>query len=669
MTIQLRGSGINTNGSGGAITVTLSAAPQAGDLIVLVHKQDPSGGGGTAGTITPPFSPGSAYGAIDDANYNYLTVWTKIASGSEGTSAAFSAAGNPISDAVAGVLVYYSDSGGTLSLDGTLQTVNDTSSGTTWSYPAVTTSQANCMVVIGAAGCSNGPFAAATNFSGWGSFTERIDQSISSSYSGLGMADQLVATASTVSAGTVTSALSDVSVGFGFSIKETGSSGISGTLSQTLGNVTSSAAGAVALKGTLSSTLASATTSAAGALANKGALSSTLGNVTLSAAGTIGGTNTGALSVTLANATITCNVSPLPPTGWSLVNVATPNATAAYRITASPDIASGDQIAYDSNGGLVTVFDDATFSVDPSISSFDVMVWSTGEGWGAQAAQDVPQIGELTSTLANVTLTSAGTVRISAASSTTLAALTVSATGTAALAGTSSGTLANVTLSSAAALALKGAASPTLADVSISATGVLTAPGTGIVIVTLADATLSAAGTVAIDADASVTLADVTSSAAGTISLAGALSATLGDVTLEATGQNADPISADLDVTLDDVTLQAEGGSRKGGRRKRVRDGLREAMLMSTKGRAAVTLDAVSFSATLELRAPIEEEAPPLPAIVMASDMVLADVSCRCRGEGAALVDGLKRSTVPNGLLLKRLANIERMLANQKAAT
>lgn len=224
MTIQLRGSGINTNGSGGNVTVTLSAAPQAGDLIILVHKQDPSGGGGTAGTITPPFSPGAAYGAIDDANYVYLTVWTKIASGSEGTSAAFTATGS-ISDAVAGVLVYYSDTAGTLATSGSLQTVNDTSSGTTWSYPAVTTPQANCMAVIGLAGCSNGPFAAATNFSSWGAFTERIDQSISASYSGLGMADQLVATASTVAAGTVTSALSDVSVGFGLVITETGGGG------------------------------------------------------------------------------------------------------------------------------------------------------------------------------------------------------------------------------------------------------------------------------------------------------------------------------------------------------------------------------------------------------------------------------------------------------------
>jgi hypothetical protein len=72
------------------------------------------------------------------------------------------------------------------------------------------------------------------------------------------------------------------------------------------------------------------------------------------------------------------------PSGWSTVDVGTPYATASQRLTASPvDIASGDQIEYENPGGLVTVFSDATFSADSSVSSFRFRVWTSGSGYGA----------------------------------------------------------------------------------------------------------------------------------------------------------------------------------------------------------------------------------------------------------------------------------------------
>jgi hypothetical protein len=71
-----------------------------------------------------------------------------------------------------------------------------------------------------------------------------------------------------------------------------------------------------------------------------------------------------------------------PPTGWAFVNIGTPNTTASNRLTASPDLASGDQVAYDANGkpshptigARVTVATDGTFTADP-VNSFDFEVW------------------------------------------------------------------------------------------------------------------------------------------------------------------------------------------------------------------------------------------------------------------------------------------------------
>lgn len=77
----------------------------------------------------------------------------------------------------------------------------------------------------------------------------------------------------------------------------------------------------------------------------------------------------------------------LPQTGWDYVDVVTPSTTAANRITASPDIATGDQIAWDTVGGRVQVYNDCTFSAVAGTSSFEAEVWTTGSGWGASATQ------------------------------------------------------------------------------------------------------------------------------------------------------------------------------------------------------------------------------------------------------------------------------------------
>lgn len=80
-----------------------------------------------------------------------------------------------------------------------------------------------------------------------------------------------------------------------------------------------------------------------------------------------------------------------PQTGWSYVNVGTPNTTAANRLTTSPDASSGDQLAWGNivGTGSVTVFDDLTFVADAGVVSFDFELWTSGDGWGATATQIV----------------------------------------------------------------------------------------------------------------------------------------------------------------------------------------------------------------------------------------------------------------------------------------
>jgi len=80
-----------------------------------------------------------------------------------------------------------------------------------------------------------------------------------------------------------------------------------------------------------------------------------------------------------------------PQSGWSYVNLATPYATAANRLTASADIASGDQIAWDTKGSTVVVFSDGTFSSTVA-QTFNFAVGVSGAGYGSQALQTITAI-------------------------------------------------------------------------------------------------------------------------------------------------------------------------------------------------------------------------------------------------------------------------------------
>jgi len=79
----------------------------------------------------------------------------------------------------------------------------------------------------------------------------------------------------------------------------------------------------------------------------------------------------------------------LPQSGWGYVDITSPNETSSLRLTATPDIVAGDQIAWQTYSTLVSVYDDATFSAAPAVANFQFEVWTTPDGWGSTATQIV----------------------------------------------------------------------------------------------------------------------------------------------------------------------------------------------------------------------------------------------------------------------------------------
>lgn len=97
------------------------------------------------------------------------------------------------------------------------------------------------------------------------------------------------------------------------------------------------------------------------------------------------------LVVTAGTVMTVPNQSISPPATKNFVDLST-LTTSGQRITATPDLAPGDQLEWSNVvGGTiadVTVFDDGSFSSAPAVTAFDVRV-NDGTGWGTIATQDV----------------------------------------------------------------------------------------------------------------------------------------------------------------------------------------------------------------------------------------------------------------------------------------
>jgi hypothetical protein len=182
--------------------------------------------------------------------------------------------------------------------------------------------------------------------------------------------------------------------------------------------------------------------------------------------------------------------------------------------------------------------------------------------------------GDLSATLASLTLSATGTLAAGASGTvtSTLDAATLSASGTvgSGVTGTVSVTLAAATLSASGTLAsgLTGSTNTTLANATLSSSGTVAAGASGSVTRTLDNATLSSTGGAAgsVTGSVSATLAAVACSATGTLAagLSGTVSRTLDAVTSSATGTVTNGASGSVTRTLASATLSSSGSFSAG---------------------------------------------------------------------------------------------------------
>ena len=204
------------------------------------------------------------------------------------------------------------------------------------------------------------------------------------------------------------------------------SSGVSGSLSVTLGAATSSATGTVAVKGTVTKTLVAATLSSAGTIAVKGQLAKTLAGVTLSSAGKVA--IKGASTSTLAAVTL--------------------SATGA--VSDTPAITG----ALSATLGAVTLSATGTLGYSPIT-------------------------GAVTSTLAAVTGAASGKVAVTGGVNSTLGAIAIGAAGASSIKGAAANTLENLTIQATGKVAVSGSANVTLEGLTLAGVifiGVITTP-------------------------------------------------------------------------------------------------------------------------------------------------------------------------------------------------
>lgn len=98
------------------------------------------------------------------------------------------------------------------------------------------------------------------------------------------------------------------------------------------------------------------------------------------------------------------SVTLMPQAGWDYVVIGTPDTTADNSLDATPALAAGKIVPWDTNGGTVVVLDDGTYTA--SVAEFDFEVWSSADGYSATNTQIVggnPALTSPTATQASYT--------------------------------------------------------------------------------------------------------------------------------------------------------------------------------------------------------------------------------------------------------------------------
>lgn len=251
-----------------------------------------------------------------------------------------------------------------------------------------------------------------------------------------------------------------------------------GSLSATLGALTSSGTGTVSNSGALSATLGEVTLSASGGVRVTGTASNTLGALTLSSAGIVLPVISGSLSATLGALTATVD-------GAVRVTGAASNTLGAVTL------ASSGTVVASLNGSLTATLGALTSSAAGIVSVTGDLAKTLG-AVALSAAGQVRVTGDQSSTLGELTATAAGTVTNTGMLAVTLGDLQADASGGVLVVGAASISLGALTATGEASALVSGTAGITLGGLSLTAAGNVSNENHGRLDVTLGELVLSA---------------------------------------------------------------------------------------------------------------------------------------------------------------------------------
>lgn len=263
--------------------------------------------------------------------------------------------------------------------------------------------------------------------------------------------------------------------------------------------------------------------------------------------------------------------------GGSVVN--TPSTAAFTGLSTGAALTLGGEAAYSRAGYLQPSSDETPRAVSLAIGGGGANNYTLG----AAAVSFAPAISEVTGTsavtLAALTASGSGTVRVSGASSAALASLTAAGAGTPSVPGSAAGALAALTAAGSGSVDVTGQAAYGLAAITGSSAGSVSVSGTAAATLAALTGAGSGAAVPVTVGNAGVTLAPMTASASGSVAVTGAVAGQLAAMT--ATGAAATPVTGAGAATLSGLSAAATGD-----------------VLGDVTGAAAATLGVLTGSAT-----------------------------------------------------------------------
>jgi hypothetical protein len=325
---------------------------------------------------------------------------------------------------------------------------------------------------------------------------------------------------------------------------DTGSGAIEGTLSQSVGAVGLSTAGALSVQGALTQSVGNVTVVSTGTVSVQGTLSQSMGVVGLTSTGEllvqgtlsagVGAISLASTSALLLQGVVSQSVGPVALSAQGALTIEGELGVTLSPVEVSATSVLSVQGELSQSVGLVTleaagelVLESGTGVLSQSVG----LVELSAEG-------ALGRVGEVDSLVGSVALSAAGALAL---------------TGEAAVA------LGPVGLSSAGTLRITGTLTQTTGLVALSAEGTVGIQTSGVLTQTLAPVGLSSSGVLRVQGQVASTLPAVALSAQSTLTIEALLARTLDAITLEAAGRELSDILGVLNTSVGSITLLGRG--------------------------------------------------------------------------------------------------------------